>query len=147
MRLLMLFFINTIAVSAIANVVTLSEIKIKNECITTEERIAFNILFDIQYTKPDSLRTKNLYQIVCNVKDKSCDGTSLGLDKPVTLMSLNQVTGAKLVSSKGNYHVIEWGSFRIFNVDVSKKMVTYRESGKSSLSGKMVEGFAETNCE
>lgn len=143
-----LIFLSFISHLAFGSEVELAKVKIKNECWANETQVAFNIYFDVQYNEPTSQRVKTIYHLVCSRKDKACEGTSINLSTTtISLMSLNQVEGAKLISSKESFHVIEWGPLRVFSVDTNRKLVTYRESGKGIVSEKMNEGFAETKCE
>lgn len=127
---------------------SVGEISVKNNCLKTGEKVVFNALFDVQYTKPESLKLKQVYQFDCRISTKTCSGFYLDLTKrEISVLKSGQAVGARLAVAKGSNFVIEWGLFRTFTIDLERRVITYRESGNSQLTSSQVEGFAESKCD
>lgn len=122
----------------------LGSIEVLNECAQSKGSIAINVLFDVVYTKPEKSRKKMIFNLTCLLTDKTCSGATLKLDKNViSLWSMYGIIGAKLVVAKVNFFVVEWGPFRVINVDFAKGTASYRESGSGA---SLIEGTATSNC-
>lgn len=130
-----------------ANMETPISIRTKNECFVSGDKVAFSGMFDIRYSKPNDAKSRVVYQLECTQKSKECTGVTLDLtDGVVSYLTLGTILNAKLLSAKGSNFIVEWGDFRTFVIDLDKKTVSYRESGKSLLTGKNVEGSATLSC-
>ncbi len=122
-------------------------VRVKDECLVSGGRVAFSGLFEINYTKPNDLKTSVVYQLNCELKSKECTGAKLDLTSGViSFLTLSALENAMLLSVKGSTFIVEWGRLRTFVVDIENKKVSYRESGKSLLTGQIVEGSATLSC-
>ncbi len=123
----------------------------ENYCFRSGDRLSFQALFPVRYTKTASGRqnSRQLYQFDCSLSGQSCEGLQFKLDniddgKPLGMMDLGGAKGAEVVSATGDVIVIKWGVFRTFTVDLSRDQVMYTESGEGAFGP--VDGRGEVSC-
>lgn len=116
-------------------------VKVPNQCVSSKDSLVIHVLIQTQYQTKDAKQTRSssedLWQIHCDRKTRACQGVSLDVDRlkqtgEITLMSLNSLRGAEIVSSTGSVTVIRWGPLRTFVVDFEKGEVSYLESSTTS---------------
>lgn len=124
------------------------EVEVKPSCIRGTDRMSFHVLFDVAYSKihnkktdPGKDRYQYVYQLNCDLKEKTCEGVQIDLTKnQLSLMSVQNIAGAKVVALTQSTAVISWGPLRTFTLDLEKNSVTYSDSAGDT------EGRAEAKC-
>jgi len=130
-----------------------SSVSVKNECMLGAGKVVVHVLMPIHYTSPSPSDSRQLYQLSCGTEDGQCNGVVLDLDhvdagKPIDVMDLNRLDGARVVTSTGSVATVQWGPLRTFTIDLQgqRGVVRYVESGEGAIAGH-TEGRGEAECE
>lgn len=120
-----------------------------DECIAAKDRSVVHVILNVAYTKPEPMKMRYLYQLVCEAGADECTGIQLYLasvekGQPIAFGELNRIDKAKITSSSKTATTIKWGPLRTFTIDWARGQVQYEESGDES-SG-FADGRASTKC-
>lgn len=115
------------------------QIAANGSCVVSRDRLVFQVLFPIDYTKSSAgpLKSRDLYGWDCDRKSHTCSGVHVDLDhadagKPITMFDVGALSDGELVSETGDVFTIRWGPLRTFTVDLARGVATYVESNENT---------------
>lgn len=121
-----------------------------DQCVVSKERSVVHVLLDVAYTKPEPMKVRYVYQLVCEAGAKECTGIQLYLSSiekgnPIGVNELNLISQAKIVEKTATTTKIQWGPLRTFTVDWKLGQVQYEESGEGTAD--IAKGSATAKCQ